>query len=326
MVDDQMRIDFYKEMVRIRTYESALQANYHADKAPAWDIGAGLIPGEMHLAAGQEPVAVGLCANLVQGDAITGPHRPHHLALAKGVDMKAMTAEIYGRDTGLSHGKGGHMHLFDPSQHFSCSGIIAQGYPVAVGQAFAFARRGTDNVAVAVAGEGAANQGAFHEALNLASMWKLPVIFIIEDNDWAISVARELATPIKDGSLRAVAYGMPAQRVEGNDVETIYEACKVAVERARAGGGPTLLEIHTTRLFGHFEGDAQAYRGDELAEAQGNDPIPAYESRLVKQGVLDEAQVAAIKDEASAEVEAAIAYAKASPEPKPSDVYLHVFA
>lgn len=232
MVDNDMRVDFYKEMVRIRTYEAALQRDYHADKAPAWDIGAGLIPGEMHLSAGQEPVAVGLCANLEQGDAITGPHRPHHLALAKGVDMKAMTAEIFGRDAGLSHGKGGHMHLFDPSQHFSCSGIIAQGMPVAVGQALAFSRRGTDNVAVAVAGEGAANQGGFHEALNLASMWKLPVIFIIEDNDWAISVNRETATPIKDGSLRASAYGMPSARIEGNDVEAIYDACRTAVERA----------------------------------------------------------------------------------------------
>ncbi|MHB1066708.1 MAG: thiamine pyrophosphate-dependent enzyme, partial [Candidatus Nanopelagicales bacterium] len=159
-----MRLDFYRQMVRIRTYEEAIRRDYHADKAPAWDIGAGLIPGEMHLAAGQEPVAVGLCANLRNEDAITGPHRPHHLALAKGVDMKAMTAEIFGRTTGLGKGKGGHMHLFDPSRHFSCSGIIAEGMPVAVGQAFAFSRHGTDNVAVAVAGEGAANQGAFHEA------------------------------------------------------------------------------------------------------------------------------------------------------------------
>jgi pyruvate dehydrogenase E1 component alpha subunit len=325
-VDNQQRLDFYRQMVRIRTYEAALQRDYHADKTPAWDIGAGLIPGEMHLAAGQEPVAVGLCANLVQGDAITAPHRPHHLALAKGVDMNAMTAEIFGRDTGLSHGKGGHMHLFDPSQHFSCSGIIAEGMPVAVGQAFAFSRRGTDNVAVAVAGEGAANQGAFHEALNLASMWKLPVIFVIEDNDWAISVARELATPIKDGSLRAAAYGMPHMRIEGNDVEAIYEASKVAVERARAGGGPTLLEIHTVRLWGHFEGDAQAYRGDELEEATSRDPLPAYEKQLVSAGILDDAAIAAAKAEAEVEVEAAIAYAKASPEPKPSDAYLHVFA
>lgn len=325
-MDNNMRLDFYKEMVRIRTYEAALQRDYHADKAPAWDIGAGLIPGEMHLSAGQEPVAVGLCANLVDGDAITGPHRPHHLALAKGVDMNAMTAEIFGRDTGLSHGKGGHMHLFDPTQHFSCSGIIGQGMPVAVGQALAFSRRGTDNVAVAVAGEGAANQGAFHEAMNLASMWKLPVIFIVEDNDWAISVSRESATPIKDGSLRATAYGMPGKRIEGNDVEAIYEACKVAVDRARSGGGPTMLEIHTVRLWGHFEGDAQAYRGEELAEATQRDPIPTYRAKLEAMGILDEAKIEQIQAEATAEVEAAIAFAKASPEPKASDVYLHVFA
>lgn len=321
-----MRLGFYKEMVRIRTYEAALQRDYHADKSPAWDIGAGLIPGEMHLSAGQEPVAVGLCANLVQNDAITGPHRPHHLALAKGVDMKAMTAEIFGRETGLSHGKGGHMHLFDPSQHFSCSGIIGEGMPVAVGQALAFQRRGTDNVAVAVAGEGAANQGAFHESLNLAAMWKLPVIFIVEDNDWAISVARNTATPIKDGSLRAAAYGMPGKRIEGNDVEAIYDACREAVDRARMGGGPTLLEIHTVRLWGHFEGDAQAYRGDELADATQRDPIPLYEARLKAMGVLDDELIEQIRAEASTEVEAAIAYAKASPEPKPSDVHLHVFA
>jgi TPP-dependent pyruvate/acetoin dehydrogenase alpha subunit len=171
MVDNKMSLDFYKKMVRIRTYEEAIRRDYHADKTPAWDIGAGLIPGEMHLSAGQEPVAAGLCANLRDSDAITAPHRSHHLALAKGVSMNAMTAEIFGRTTGLGKGKGGHMHLFDPSQHFSCSGIIAEGIPVAVGQAFAFKHRGTDNVAVAVAGEGAANQGAFHEALNLASLW-----------------------------------------------------------------------------------------------------------------------------------------------------------
>ena len=129
-------------------------------------------------------------------DAITGPHRPHHFALAHGVDLNRMAAEIYGRDTGLCRGKGGHMHLFDPVNHFSCSGIIAEGYPVACGQAFAFKRQGTDRVAVAVAGEGAANQGAFHESLNLASLWKLPVVFVIEDNDWAISVPRSHSTAV----------------------------------------------------------------------------------------------------------------------------------
>ena len=326
MVDNNMRLGFYKEMVRIRTYEEAIRRDYHADKAPAWDIGAGLIPGEMHLSAGQEPVAVGLCANLVQGDAITAPHRPHHLALAKGVDMKAMTAEIFGRTTGLGKGKGGHMHLFAPEQHFSCSGIIAEGFPVAVGQAMAFKRRGTDNVAVAVAGDGAVNQGAFHEALNLASLWTIPVIFVIEDNDWAISVHRDTSTPVKHNADRAAAYGMPAKRVEGNDVEAMYAASKEAVERARAGGGPSFIEIHTVRLWGHFEGDAQAYRGDELAEAESRDPVPMYAEKLTNAGILDAATDAAIKQQASDEVEAAIEFAKISPQPDPSDAYLHVFA
>ncbi len=325
-MDGAQRLGFYRQMVRIRTYEETIRGNYHADKTPAWDIGAGLIPGEMHLAAGQEPVAVGLCAHLRDDDAITGPHRPHHLALAKGVDMHRMTAEIYGRVDGLGRGRGGHMHLFDPAQHFSCSGIIAEGMPVAVGQALAFSRKGTDNVAVAVAGEGAANQGAFHEALNLASLWKLPVIFIIEDNDWAISVPRDSSTPIKSNAPRGAAYGIPGERIEGNDVETISDACGRAVARARAGEGPTLLEIHTVRLWGHFEGDAQAYRGAELAVAESHDPIPIYEAKLRAEGLLDDAGVAAAKAEAQAEVDAAIAFALASPVPDPSTLSDYVFA
>lgn len=326
MITDEMRLKFYQEMVRIRTYEVSIQRDYHADKTPAWDIGAGLIPGEMHLAAGQEPVAVGLCENLQKDDAITAPHRPHHLVLAKGVDMKAMTAEIFGRTTGLGHGKGGHMHLFDPENHFSCSGIIAEGMPVAVGQALAFSRRKTGGVAVGVAGEGAVNQGGFHEALSLASAWKLPVVFIIEDNDWAISVPKNSSTRPKDNTIRAAGYGMPGERVEHNDVEAIYEATKKAIDRARAGEGPSLIEVHTVRLFGHFEGDAQAYRGEELNEALKHDPIPMYEEKLRKLGILDDAKVKATQARATQEVEAAIEFAKQSPEPKPSDVYLNVFA
>jgi TPP-dependent pyruvate/acetoin dehydrogenase alpha subunit len=326
MVTDQRRLDFYKEMVRIRTYEEAIRRDYHADKTPAWDIGAGLIPGEMHLSAGQEPVAVGLCANLRDGDALTAPHRPHHLALAKGVDMKAMTAEIFGRTTGLSQGKGGHMHLFDPNQHFSCSGIIGEGLPVAVGQAMAFSHRKTENVAVGVAGEGAANQGAFHEALNLAAVWNLPVVFVIEDNDWAISVPKKKSAAIHDISLRAAAYGIPGERIEDNDVEAIYEASKRAINRARASGGPTLLEVHTVRLWGHFEGDAQAYRGTELAEAEAKDPIPRYRTKLLAAEILNETLVETIKRQTRQEVEDAIAFAKDSPQPLSSDVYQDVFA
>ncbi len=319
------RLDLYTEMVRIRQYESRILKEYHADKAPAWDIGAGLIPGEMHLSAGQEPAAVGVCAHLKKGDAITAPHRPHHFALAHGVDMNAMTAEIYGRTTGLCKGKGGHMHLFDPENHFSCSGIIAQGYPVACGQALAMKRKGTDNVAVAVAGEGAANQGAFHESLNLAAVWNLPVVFVIEDNDWAISVPRADSTANTSNADRAAGYGIPGVRVENNDVEAVFEAAGAALDRARAGEGPTLLEIHTLRLWGHFEGDAQAYRSD-LETVDERDPIPKYAAALVESGDLTEQQIQEITDAADAEVDAAIQFAVDSPVPAPEDALLHVFA
>lgn len=320
------RLDLYRQMVRIRQYESRILTEYHADKKPAWDIGAGLIPGEMHLSAGQEPAAVGVCAHLTADDAITAPHRPHHFALAHGVDMNAMTAEIYGRETGLCRGKGGHMHLFDPAHHFACSGIIGQGYPVACGQALAFKRRGTDHVAVAVAGEGAANQGAFHESLNLAGLWNLPVIFVIEDNDWAISVPRGQSTATASNADRAAGYGMPGVRVEDNDVEGIFEAAGAAVDRARAGDGPSLIEIHTLRLWGHFEGDAQAYRGADLDTVDERDPLPRYAAALVELGELSEDQIATIEDEAKAEVDAAIEFATSSPEPAPEDALRDVFA
>jgi len=320
------RLDLYREMVRIRRYESRILQEYHADKKPAWDIGAGLIPGEMHLAAGQEPTAVGVCAQLETGDAITAPHRPHHFALAHGVDMNAMTAEIYGRTTGLCRGKGGHMHLFDPVNHFSCSGIIAEGYPVACGQAMAFKRRGTDRVAVAVAGEGAANQGAFHESLNLAALWSLPVIFVIEDNDWAISVPRSQSTATASNADRAAGYGMPGVRVEDNEVEAVFEAAGIAVERARAGRGPSLIEIHTLRLWGHFEGDAQAYRGADLDTVDDRDPIPRYAQALLASGELTEDRILSIAAEADAEVDAAIRFAVDSPVPTAGDALLGVFA
>lgn len=312
-------------MVRIRQYESRILQEYHADKKPAWDIGAGLIPGEMHLSAGQEPAAVGVCAHLKQGDAITAPHRPHHFALAHGVDMEKMTAEIYGRTTGLCQGKGGHMHLFDPETHFSCSGIIAEGFPVACGQAMAMKHRGTDNVAVAVAGEGAANQGAFHESLNLAALWDLPVIFVIEDNDWAISVPRSDSTANTSNADRAAGYGIPGVRVEDNDVEAVFEAAGAAVDRARAGDGPSLIEIHTLRLWGHFEGDAQAYRTD-LDTVDERDPIARYAASLVEAGDLTDEQILEIRSTAEAEVDAAIEFAKNSPIPAPEDALLHVFA
>jgi len=324
-VDDKTRLDLYRVMVLSRTFEEAILREYHADKKPAFDIGAGLVPGEMHLSAGQEPVAAGVCAHLRRDDAVTATHRPHHIAIAHGVDLDRMTAEIFGRETGLGRGRGGHMHLFDPRAHFSCSGIVAEGLPPAIGHAFAFQRQGGNRVAVAFTGEGAANQGAFHESLNLAALWKLPVIFVIEDNEWAISVSREASTAIGSNADRAVAYGIPGQRIEDNDVEAVYTAAGDAVARARAGEGPTLIEVHTLRLWGHFEGDAQGYRPD-LAEVPGRDPIPAYEARLADAGILNADLVASIKDEAVAQVEKAIDFAKSSPVPAPETALQYVFA
>lgn len=324
-LDDATRRELLSTMLLIRTYEEAILREYHAGKSPVFDIGAGLVPGEMHLSAGQEPVAAGVCAHLTPDDALTGTHRPHHIAIAHGVDLRAMTAEIFGRETGLGRGRGGHMHLFDPATHFSCSGIIAEGLPPALGQAFAFQRQGTDRVAVAVTGEGAANQGAFHESLNLAAVWNLPVVFVVEDNDWGISVPRAAATSVASNADRAAAYGIPGIRVEDNDVEGVYRAAGEAVARARAGEGPSLIEVHTLRLWGHFEGDAQGYRAD-IEGVPGRDPIPTYVAKLVADRVIEEADAAVLRASASERVEDAVAYAKSSPIPDPTHALDYVFA
>lgn len=323
--DPAARRDLYRTMTLIRAFEEAIKRDYWADKGPGFDIGKGLVPGEMHLAAGQEPVAAGVCAHLTTDDAVTATHRPHHFAIAHGMDLKRLAAEIFGRETGLGHGRGGHMHLFDPATHFSCSGIIAEGYPPALGQAFAFQRQGTDRVAVAVTGEGAANQGAFHESLNLAALWHLPVVFVVEDNDWGISVPRSASTSVPSNASRAAAHGMPGVRVEDNAVETVHEAAAEAVARARAGQGPSLIEVHTLRLWGHFEGDAEGYR-PELDQVPGRDPLPTYRATLIADAVLTESDADAMASEASAQVEEAIAFAKDSPLPDPAHASDYVFA
>ncbi len=323
-LDSETRLRLYRTMVLSRTFEEAILREYHADKGPGFDIGKGLVPGEMHLSAGQEPVAAGVCENLTREDAVTATHRPHHFAIAHGMDLSTMAAEIFGRETGLGRGRGGHMHLFDPATHFSCSGIIAEGYPPALGQAFAFQRQGSDRIAVAVTGEGAANQGGFHESLNLAALWKLPVVFVIEDNDWAISVPRSASTAVPSNAARGAAYGIPAERID-NDADAIYRAAKRAVARARAGEGPTLLEVHTLRLWGHFEGDAQGYRGD-LDDAPQRDPIPAYEARLRADGLVDDSSCGEVKAQAQVRVEEAITFAKDSPVPDPAGARAYVFA
>lgn len=324
----------YEKMIEIREYEETMVKVYLEGKLPpkiqkglAFDIGAGPVPGEMHLAAGQEPVAVGVCAHLRRDDTVVGAHRPHHFAIAKDVDLNAMTAEMFGKVTGLGRGKGGHMHLFDPAVKFSCSGIVGAGAPQACGAALAAKKLGTDAVAIAFFGEGAANQGAFHEALNLAALWKLPVVFVVEDNKYGISVEKSASTAIASNADRAAAYGMPGVLVEKNDALAVFEAAGTAVARARRGEGPTLIEVNTDRYFGHFQGDPETYRPkDEAKTLRQHDPIPALATLLRQRDLLDDEADAALRTRISARVQAAYDFGRNSPYPAPEDALLHVFA
>lgn len=320
------RLWMYQAMVTSRLFEEAVKAAYLEGKQPLFNMAKGPIPGEMHLSNGQEPCAVGVCAHLRPDDMVTATHRPHHVAIAKGVDLDAMAAEIFGKASGLSGGRGGHMHLFDARVNFCCSGIIAQGMGPAVGAAMAARLMGSDAVAVSFIGDGAANQGAFHESLNLAAVWKAPVLFVIEDNAYGISVSKADCTAVARNSDRAAAYGIPGVFVPANDPDAIHAAAGEAVARARAGGGPTLIEIETYRLEGHFMGDAEGYRpAGELQRLTELDPIPAYRSRLLADG-HDGALLDRLEAEARSRVDTAIASARAADLPAPADAFTCVFA
>lgn len=326
-VTKEVRREMYRQMVRIRKFEETLQKVYLEGKTPVFNIAAGTIPGELHLSAGQEPVAVGICACLRKTDAVGGGHRQHHLALAHGVDMKKMAAEIFGKEAGLNHGRGGHMHLFDKETNFSSFPIIAAGMPMAVGFALARKKQGRDEIAVAVVGEGATNQGAFHESINLAALWKMGVVFVVEDNAWAVSVPKKASTPVANNSQRAAAYGIPGIQVAENDPVAVHEATAVAVARARRGDGPTLIEVRTDRLMGHFEGDPQLYRPKEDSEAaRARDPIGIFGNKLLTEGVVTEAEILAMAAAAQDEVNAAVQYARDCGYPTGESALQHVFA
>ncbi|MGQ7957393.1 thiamine pyrophosphate-dependent dehydrogenase E1 component subunit alpha [Pseudomonas sp. SP16.1] len=320
------RLWMFEQMLVSRYLEESIERIYMEGKTPVFNMANGPIPGEMHLSNGQEPCAVGVCAHLGAEDIVTATHRPHHIAVAKGVDLDEMVAEIFGKATGLSGGRGGHMHLFDARVNFSCSGIIAQGMGPAVGAALSRQLQGKSGVAVAFLGEGAANQGAFHETLNLAALWKLPVVFVIEDNAWGISVAKAASTAIERNYLRAAAYGMPGVFVPGNDADAIFAAAAEAIGRARAGEGPSLIEIETHRLAGHFMGDGETYRPAGEKEALlAKDPIPAYRQRLLTLGVADEPTLAGLEEVARGRVDAAVQFARDSAYPAPEEALEKVF-
>ena len=323
----------YEKMIEIREYEETMAKVYLEGKLPpniqkglAFDIGSGPVPGEMHLAAGQEPVAVGVCVHLRDDDTVVGTHRPHHFAIAKGVPLLPMTSEMFGKADGLCHGKGGHMHLFDMAHRFSCSGIIGASLPPACGAALAAKKRGTDAIAVAFFGDGAANQGSFHESLNLAAVWRLPVVFVCEDNKYAISVEKADSTSVTWNTDRAAGYDMASALVDHNDPLAVFEAAAAAVQRARTGQGPTLIEVKTDRYLGHFQGDPEVYRPKgEVAELRAHDPIPKLGQHLRALGAIDDAADAALRARVSARVAQAYAHARAGAYPRTEDALLHVF-
>ena len=292
---------------------------------PIFSFAAGPLPGELHSSRGQEPVGVGVCAALSDDDFITTGHRPHHVAIARGVDLKRMVAEIMGKADGLSRGVGGHMHLYDAAAHFSSSGIIAEGMGPAAGMAMARRMQGLPGIGVTFIGEGAVNQGAFHEVLNLVSLYRIPFICVIEDNKWGVTTNKSESTAIAQNTIRAESYGMVGEHVPGNDVEAIYAAAQRAVARARDERQATLLEIETVRMDGHFVGDPAGYIG-ELHRPYQKDPIPGYRERLLAEGVLDAASDERIRAEVAAETDAAIRFALDSPYPSPSAAFQHVFA
>jgi acetoin:2,6-dichlorophenolindophenol oxidoreductase subunit alpha len=320
----KQRIWMYETMLKSRRFDDAVFAAYWEGKKPVFHMGKGPLPGEMHQSFGQEPTAVGVCAQLGPDDAVGAGHRPHHVAIARGVNLKRMAAELFGKKTGLSGGRGGHMHLYDNSVNFFCSGIIAEGMGPGAGIALARKMQKKPGIAVAYNGDGAVNQGAFHEVMNMAALWKLPFVCVIEDNNYAVSVTTQESTVVPAWK-RAAGYNCPGEYVQGNDPDLIFEAAARAIQHARDGKGPAILELETERLHGHFIGDSAGYRSKDEVAAQ-KDPIPLYRKRLLDEKVLTGADMEALEAKVQKEVDEAIKFGRDSEYPAPNEALERVFA
>ncbi len=276
----------------------------------------GMIGGAVHLSIGEEAVPVGVCAHLNDDDAVLSTHRSHGHFIAKGGDVKAALAELMGREDGCSHGCGGSMHLFDPALTFlGGNGIVGAGIPIALGPAFAAKYRGTEQVSVGFFGDGAANQGTFHESLNLAALWKLPVVFVCENNLYANVTPSALSFPTKDIAPRAHGYGIPGVIVDGQDLLAVYEVAGEAVRRARAGEGPTLIEAKTYRFEGHCGVSSSHQNPQECEEWKKRDPIALFEARLQADGALTAAEQDELREAALVAIDEAEDFARRSPLP-----------
>ena len=310
----------YRKMREIREFEERVHKEFAS----------GEIPGFVHLYAGEEAVAVGVCEHLNNKDRIASTHRGHGHCIAKGVDIMAMMAEIYGRKTGACGGKGGSMHIADLDLGMlGANGIVGAGPPLACGAGLAAKLRKDESVAVVFFGDGAANQGTNFESMNLSVTWDLPVVFVLENNGYAESTSPKYSAKVGTENIadRARGFGMPAVTVDGNDFAAVYEAAGEAIERARKGGGPSFVECKTLRYYGHFEGDAQTYRPkDEVKNARiNNDALLRFAETVTSVGLIERSELEEVDKDVLSLIDAAVKEAKAAPEPDPEALYADVY-
>lgn len=310
---------FYRTMFTIRTFEETVNELFLR----------GEIPGFVHLYVGEEAIATGVCAALTREDYIASTHRGHGHMIAKGADLGRMMAEIFGKATGYCRGKGGSMHIADFSIGvLGANGVVGGSINIAVGAALASKMLGNHRVAVCFFGDGASNRGTFHEGLNMASVWKLPVVFVCENNEWASTTPYRTTTAVENIADRAAGYGVPGVIVDGNDVFAVYQAAKAAVERARRGEGPTLIEAKTYRVKGHFIGDPEKYRDRREVQSrfESTDPIKRFRERVLSAGVMSQEDFEEIHSQVKQEVNRAVDFARSSPYPDPEQVLQDVYA
>jgi len=308
----------YRTMRTIRVFEQTLNELSQA----------GRVPGFLHLYAGEEAVAAGVSAHLGPRDHVASTHRGHGHAIAKGVELNPMMAEIFGKRTGVCKGKGGSMHIADTRRGMlGANGIVAGGIPLACGAALSAKVLRTGGVAVSFFGDGATNEGSFHESLNLAAIYRLPAVFVIENNGYGEATPVEFHVAVKDLAVRAQAYGMPGVVADGMDFFDVHAKASEAVARARSGDGPTLLECKTYRYFGHYVGDPLTYRPKEESEQMraGRDPLDLFERRAVADHGLAAPDLRRIDDEVASAVAAAVRFAESSPDPEPADLLTDVY-
>jgi pyruvate dehydrogenase E1 component alpha subunit len=306
------------KMHLIRKFEETAEQSYMR----------GLVHGTMHLSIGQEASAVGAILPLRRDDYILSTHRGHGHCIAKGADPARMLAEFFGKETGYCRGRGGSMHIADvEGGNLGANGIVAGGLPIAVGVGMSIKAQKQDRVCMVFFGDGAANEGAFHESLNMASIWRLPVVFVCENNQYGMSMDIAQAMAVKNVADRAVAYAMPGVTLDGNDLPAVVTASRSAIQRARQGDGPTLVECRTYRIRGHSKSDRNLYRTkDEIERWRAADPIARLEREVAEAGLLSTDALAAIAEAAAAQIQAALAFAQSSPDPDPAQLTRDVYA